>query len=455
MDIIVFPTYGELFPNEPIPNLESLLQKVPPLLAIQIYSFANSRTHLRPFDLIDQERIFGDWLRGIEKSKRSGIYYNYIRFKSKIENSNPKGQITIFNPITLLQLVEQFLTGPSFEKSESSQEEMELFLLKIYLLKNEHANSKEKNIEINAARFYEFIITQVAAQYEFTNRKDIFSQLLIAIEFFRFLSKSPKFSLYYNEFLELKKIKSHGQYLMQIIAIYNHSMQNQMHNNFTIDNAFFISSFFDSISHDLSQTIEKTTAPDKDFKIIRDKPLLKLDHNKYCPLHFNFFIDKVYSGLIFDFYKSTSLKTKYPKFNDYLKELGTIIEENVFHRYIEKCFKNKYTIKVDGSKYSSLEYSDYYVRENNSIFLFEFKNSIIKSSVKYSGDYKQIEDEIKSKLYYDKVSNQDKGIKQLKKVIQKLANGGFEFDKYREKTNGQINIYPVIVYTDNFFQLMG
>ncbi|HZI52409.1 MAG TPA: hypothetical protein VFD56_01795, partial [Chitinophagaceae bacterium] len=35
MDMVVFPTYGELFPNEPIPNLESLLQQVPTLLAIQ------------------------------------------------------------------------------------------------------------------------------------------------------------------------------------------------------------------------------------------------------------------------------------------------------------------------------------------------------------------------------------------------------------------------------------
>jgi hypothetical protein len=194
---------------------------------------------------------------------------------------------------------------------------------------------------------------------------------------------------------------------------------------------------------------------DEDFKILRDKPLLKVSDNIYCPLHLNFFIDKIYYGLIWDFYYSSSINKVFDKFQDYLQRLGTIVEKEIFYKHIDKCFPNRFIKKVNGSQYTSIEYSDYYIRDGKKIFVFEFKNSIVKSSIKYAHSFDDIEKEIKTKLYYDSNSRQDKGVKQLKKVILKIKHNKLDFDKYDGTLLGKLQIYPIIVYTDSFFSIDG
>jgi hypothetical protein len=71
MDFLIYPTFHEIYPDEPIPSLKNLLGKLPTAIAIQTYAFINSRTHLHPYDLDYQTNILVGWLRGIVSSPKS------------------------------------------------------------------------------------------------------------------------------------------------------------------------------------------------------------------------------------------------------------------------------------------------------------------------------------------------------------------------------------------------
>lgn len=455
MEVFVYPTYEEVFPGEPIPVFEELIKQLPVFKSIQVYAFLNSTMHLNSFDLESQEDTLRMWLRGMDKDKAAISYAGYLNFKSRILKTNPPGKIIIFNPLTLLELIDDLLVGNSCSISSISDKDFEFLLYKVYLLKNQNNNLRNVASKVEFNKIYEFQITQIASQYEFTHRKNILPQLIMAKDFFEFVSNDNEFKDYYNFFLKGKGISSYPQYLRQITLIYTNFLKHPVHNNFRIEGADFVSSFFNGLSHELPTSFEVLGNGDLDFKRLREKPLLKISNDSYCPLHLNFFIDKIYYGMIWDFYYSSSINKVFNKFQDYLQKLGLIIEKEIFYKYINDCFPSRFIKKVNGSQYPSVEYSDFYIRDGKRLFLFEFKNCIVKSDIKYSHNFNNILKEIKSKLYFDSKSKKDKGIRQLKKVLSRIINKEIFFDKYDDSILSKLEVYPIIVYTDPFFSIDG
>ena len=120
----------------------------------------------------------------------------------------------------------------------------------------------------------------------------------------------------------------------------------------------------------------------------------------------------------------------------------------------------------DGRKLKSLLQNsepDFYMRKGNKIFLFEFKDILLDSRTKHSGNYYTIENELKEQFVLSTIDKHSgklkkrpkrKGVTQLLYAIENnLSKILIDIDK-TESINGYI-VYPIIVYTDRNLGIEG
>ena len=171
------------------------------------------------------------------------------------------------------------------------------------------------------------------------------------------------------------------------------------------------------------------------------------------------FLDKAYTGLIFDMkdvlVKREILNTK----NGYatLKALlGEDFSEHFFfYTLMKRCFGQRYENHSGKELEKALGggMPDYYLRRGNRVFLFECKDVQMAANKKLSGDYEIVKNAIYEK-YVANTEGRSKGISQLAKVIkERLPIILRDVDNAAPK--GIKFIFPIIVYFDDCFDVEG
>lgn len=459
MKPLVFPIYESIFPGEEVPEIKDVLNKSSSSKMLRGAAFINSKLHKRQDNLEEQEQMFFIWIKAINVSDRNKIFQNYTNFK--IDHLRQGANIVLFNSMPLLRLMELIVQNYNdIPDGDVHREEDEIALLKAWLLCNQTFRFEIPEFaEPNAQNLYEAIVVNRAIQYEFGKIKDFSYQILLGAAFLKYFTETAEFDRHVSKFLLVKGVNRYQEYLLQIVDAYLGQFSGKNFGfSYPLDQTA-IRGLFDSIAanydNDNSKSLVEKFANSQDFMLFREKPLVKRKDDSYYSLHYNFFIDKLYQGLIFDFYHLSSISEKYKTIPDFLQFLGSDFAENhIFVDYIQKCFPNKYIKLVPGGLYDEVEYSDYYVRDGKSIFLFEFKNVKVSSAVKQSKDFKTIKSEVNKKLVFNE-KGKAKGVTQLFKVIKALIKKPFYFDNFLQSRIKKIEIFPILVYTDDFFEIDG
>ncbi|GLU56112.1 hypothetical protein Dfri01_55730 [Dyadobacter frigoris] len=381
--------------------------------------------------------MFTQWISAFDTGARRDIIENYLKFKQK--NERRGSQIVLFTSVSLLRLMDRimlFYNDLGLQEGFTAKVEMACF--QAWLVNNtELAAEIQNSATPRPDNLTEILLITQASQYEYVERKDIFSQIMFSKSFFDYLSGNIDFKPYLTEFLACKNLKSSSQYLRALTEVYMMGAGEGFSFRLTPANQF-LKSLFDSFTLPIPNEDQRRERPlkanDPDFKAFRVSPLVRIDENSYYILHHNFFVDKLYKGLLFDFFKETSIHKRFRDFPAFLQILGSeFAEKNIFYEYVSGWFgKNSYVIKVPGDRYPNIECTDFYVREGKSIFLFEFKNALVSTAVKQSMDYQTIEQEIFKKLVRNE-RGKPKGVTQLLKVIKDLVSKPFPFDDFVAK----------------------
>lgn len=95
---------------------------------------------------------------------------------------------------------------------------------------------------------------------------------------------------------------------------------------------------------------------------------------------------------------------------------------------------------------------DYYVRNGNDIFLFEFKDSLYRKEDKVECDYANVKSSIEKKLVR-KENGRPSAIEQLCSSIGLILNNKFQVDLGIR--SDKVNIYPILVVGDTTFTNVG
>lgn len=229
-------------------------------------------------------------------------------------------------------------------------------------------------------------------------------------------------------------------------------------------------SFFDQFVIDLKDDIlKKLWTDDQGMTYLRDHFLLRVSDKIYLLLNVNLLVDKMYQGMKFDFFKSIKkhgLLTKdgkkyinYPHFNSVLGEVFS--EPKMLYPFLHKCFDGIVDKLIEGETLKANGMTgapDFYMREGDTLFLFEYKDLTLGDSVKFSQNEEFIKQQILERICYDGIDSNGKykrkGGGQLLATIDNLLNK-HSFDQYDSDVNLIKKICPIIVTTDSAFSSLG
>lgn len=307
---------------------------------------------------------------------------------------------------------------------------------------------------------------------EFKLYKDFRTQFYKAIQFFKFCESDSTFSTYLPAFYSDHKTRHWKEYLIQLFNFFNASLNSKYILLDDSNNPLPISvhSFFDQFVIDTNaDKLNKLWGCNQGMAFLRNKFLLKVTDKIYLLLNVNLLIDKMYQGMKFDFFRSVkdhNLLTKegkkyetYPQFNSVL---GTVFSEpKMLYPLMHKCFDRIADKLIEGEIFKANGMDgepDFYMRQGDTIFLFEYKDLTLGDSVKFSQDEEIMKQQILERICFDGIDSKGKykrkGGGQLLATIDNMINN-HSFDQYDSDVNNIKNIYPIIITTDSAFSSLG
>ncbi len=451
-----FLTFTSVYSDFDSFDITKAIFSVPTYTAIEKICYMLSQVSF-PWNTKDSVHVmtFFHWVLQLTKEDNHKVS-KIIREESL--HANP--DFRFVDKASCLMLIEYLLENNNKkEQSLSKEQESNLFKSYLWCVQKVINNQKEAfNYNINQ-NIDELISKMLPAKLNFAeveSYKDYRIQVVKIIYFFKFCENDIVYKDYLTLFLNNYKLDSWEKYLLELLTFYlNQSGNEEITPKFKINEKNTQSiNFINNLSIDEYSSYQRTD----DFKGLRNKPILKYGDN-YLFLYFNFFVDKIYQGLLFDFVRV--LKLNDCPISDFAKlktDLGQKFSEHItFYNLMDICFKNYSNIRLKGEKIKEIVKKgepDYYMRKGNSIFLFEFKDSTLNEKIKHSGDFNKIKKAVIEK--FEKTSkNQKKGVKQLITSIINFQNSMFNRAELDIYDSNETVIYPVIVHTDSSFETEG
>lgn len=457
MHIALIPFYKDIF-DEDIPKIQELIADVPSKVVVTYLAYINSKLHLNS-SIENQIEIINEMLRRQSSETKNKVKENLKHFILKNDNNREVGLVSNLHLLSLIHIA--LCNYTEFDFIDTTPEQ-ELNIFKAYLVvvdqkANESSETYLREREVEEGDFFpKYTWPVLLNQMEATPRYDPTTDLVKAMCFFNFLEYHSEYSIYVTEFLNKCGHKSTWEYVLSLINIIKQRWGNEdKHKNtsfsFSCDDD--TKPLYESLC--INPIIYESEFKDKNenHSLMKATPLFKYK-NRYVVLDWSYLYNKLYDGLVFDFFTRSGIKEIHdlntiPKFKKFIGK--EITEGFTFQKLLTGIFNKKYAHLLFPDDNSKGE-PDAYYRENNKIVLFEIKDSFFAGSVLTSNSYIQIKSEIDKKY-----NNLKKGTGQLLKQIQRLKETSFEKKSYTELKRKPRNfkIYPVILYTDVHFGMPG
>ena len=219
-----------------------------------------------------------------------------------------------------------------------------------------------------------------------------------------------------------------------------------------------------------SSVIEKLSIPslsiipkseNVDYTAFRAKPLIKIKDDEYVVFNFQLVIERIYSGLYFDFRQLA--EDKGIERSEFKRHFSTCFsEQRLFCGAMKEALKNHFDVimtdeeclKYDKSKdATNTSRPDFYARKENVVLLFENKDILLAQGTKEYGNLEQLIDFFKTRLYKN-AKGKPEGVSQLMNLVEKIRSGEFQ-KRWDADCPKDAVIYPVLVVPEAKFTLQG
>lgn len=394
------------------------------------------------------------------------IYKILQTFEAKV-----KVPLKIINPLTALQIFEYSFDRVD-ENETQTKAEIERNIFKAILFQNEMNTTKQMEAFKSTEgikmpfRIPLLAMSQSLPFSELINYDQgelLAGQIIKSIFLFEFLEFHPRTNTLLSAFLKYFDCETWMVYLKKIMPLAFSVLKNpnEAHTDISVlPGANFEKSceFIEKLIIKDSDSIE-----DYDFKKIRARPFYKISEGVYRTIYSLFIIEILHKGVYFKLNEINLELNKTLPNSDRIKNFRSLYcddfsERHLLYTIMESIYKGRY-VKYTGSdiKASGLDAEpDYYIRTDDSIFLFESKDILLNAEVKSSYNFPLHEAEFGKKLYFEyekngKISN--KAVLQLVKNIVRCLNLEIPVDN-SHNPNIQ-KIYPIIVLHDHIYKVSG
>ena len=431
-------------------KIEDLLYNIPSNTAIEMISYNLSMKENQSIDEHDLD-IWAPWVMKTRADVKNPIGQYALQYNL--------GNYALIDEYAMLLLISRLLACYNGRNEELTQDDRSNLFLAYMICCDERLamNQKLPNNKMKAEEFVESYMPECFKTHNVEAPRDY---RLLMIKCYMLLIKFPKvntlFAQYVDEFCKERDIPNVKYYLDRIFLTFLEMRKEDFSNcRMAIgENQKDISRFYDSLTLDPSHYQH-----DMDFLMMKEKPLIKTGPNIYNFMFMKMFLDKAYTGLLFDM-KDALVKRGvldptmgYANLRSFLGE--EFSERFLFYSLMKKCFGLNY-VNYSGEELEKTlgkGMPDYYLRRQNRVFVFECKDVQLAAKKKLSGDYETIKKAIFEKCVANSKGHA-KGIGQLANVIvEKLPSILREVDK--SAPNSVIFVYPVIVYFDDCFDVEG
>ncbi len=442
-------SYSVVYPDRH-DKIEDLLTHVPSNTAIEVISYNLAK---KTNQLIG-EHDFDIWAPWLMKT-RDDVKNPVGRYAQQYN----LGEYALIDEYAMLLLISRLLTCYNGRNDELTEEDLsDLFLA--YMLCCDERLALVQKLPDNKMKADDFVEAFMPGCLKSDGIEAPRDYRLLLIKCYMLLIEFPKhnetFARYVAAFCKEKQIASAKKYLDEIILTFLMMGENDRSNcriGFEDSDKAAIH-FYDGLS--INPVGYKH---DSDFLMMREKPLLKTGLNIYNIMYMRMFLDKAFTGLLFDMKDALVKVGLLDEKNGYMNlrsMLGADFSERFFfYELMKRCFGQQYVSYsgADLEKALGEGMPDYYMRRGNRVFVFECKDAQVASKKKLSGDYETIKNAIFEKYVANKKGH-GKGIAQLASVIEsKLPMIQKEVDVNAPKSI--MFVFPIIVYFDDCFDVEG
>lgn len=445
-------------------------------LAFPIVARLNNIVRKNSLKTVEEEVVM--WF-----GSKSSLTAEYLKRIAKGYDHAEHASLRLLNIWSNLTLLERFLEvhhqGRGLNNDNVDTDKTHENLFEAYLLINElyvASFNQQKildSIPNNVGLVMKMGVTMstMLLPYHDLNHVDasdaMISQFIKAVYFFQFAEKYLPDML--NAFLKAYSVPTWRDYFKGIFPIVDHALRNNA------EGLGYLTINENDPKAQISRLFLSTLAVGEayseqssyDFITLRSKPLMQINPDKYLVIDNLLLYNKMYNSLFFEFNSLLKNKPELFRKGDFKGYLNDNFSESFLaNQVLNTIFQHKRYLKFSGEeireKYKkrfSAE-PDYYVRDNDKVFIFELKDTLVNGEIKQSFDVNRIGAELRTKFWFKEYEKDGivtkispKAIRQIKNNLVRLAKNELPFDNDLE--NKKLTVYPVLLYVDQSLSTPG
>lgn len=363
--------------------------------------------------------------------------------------------IDFYGSILLMGLTLQYFTPHEEDDKQLSlcQDEYEA-VFKAVIYCNQHWTDKQSQGVNNRIRkdIVSMSLLIDLPIVEFKLHKDFKAQLYKAFCFFDFCEGDKEYSGYLKSFCNNKRVENWQEYISRLFVFFESSLRSQyikvdakMESDVHFFNQYIVS----------LQDCKGLWSEHNALNYFRDHFLFKFKDDTYLLLNANLLIDKIYQGMKFDFYQS--MKGAYKTFPDFTSALGQKFSEPyLLYRLMRQIYSETDEVTMftgeELKQQGIVGEPDLYLRIENTLYLFEYKDVTLGDKIKHSQNIDEIKQGICDKIC--KYGKKNKGAGQLLYNIKRIFQEGL-MNELDSNVSCVSKVYPIILTTDRAFSAIG
>lgn len=458
MKFIVTPTYTDIYGSPPPRELD-LISGYSTEMMINLAAMINSQLYLNDSSLSNQKNILSFLLRRQQKAYQKKIFTALNRLEAKRSHSEPiHNNLNIFTRHYLLNFISFLYHNSNNIIHRDEDTSFELNFFEAYLCHVQKITSGFKTTEDGSDQFCWFrknIWPSLVSQIHSNTFLKPFDSFVKGLIFLNYLINHSEYKEITKDFLKSLNMDSPKQYSFKIIQAVSPAWKKTNGHDFKQCVLNYDNPLFKGLALPKKPSDEYLTM---DFySLIKSKPLIQYTDHSFIVLDWDFLVNKLYDGLIYDFYFNSKISTlkKFPSFL-YFKRFTSIeiTEKQTLKKIVKSIFTKTSFVAFDEGKGGP----DSYVRIGKYIFIFEIKDAYFASKAVLSKEHQAIKEEIDKKYNTKKIGDKkNKGVWQLLNSIKQCKADSLEEKTFKEQglKHRNLVIYPVLIYTDKTFSTPG
>ena len=330
MKIMSVPTYKDLFDDD-TPKIEELLEGIPSYIIVGLLSQMQSELLLQDSDK-SQEVILEWFLR----RQHPQVRQQFLE-KLSILQSSYSIKLALFCMHHVMDFMHHVLMAYDSvtQNTMNATPDQELRFLKAYFVIVEQQDSRHTMATGTLSKddFFYRSMWPLLIKQSGTRRIHPITEMIRGLVMLHFLRSTPYVAIV-DEFIEKRGYDSPLSFTFGLASVIQDSWDRLKANpnsgaKFVLRNQPELEPIFNEFTLDVStykSESELTYDNHRNYRGIRQNPLFKCASNAFLVLNWDFFVNKLYEGLVFDFYKNSGI-AEVGDFNDFLKFKKYLSEE--------------------------------------------------------------------------------------------------------------------------------